>query len=137
MWGFKTLKQTHFSQEIGCNIFSQVMVICLTSWDFDIYYLKFKAKSVQEYYILTIWNRILKTLKFETSFRYLQSHYVIGLDQSASAQLAVIWIIIRIRCVKSVRSISPYSARMRENKDQNNFEYGHFSRSDSTTTTQA
>ena len=26
-------------------------------------------------------------------------------------------------------SISPYSVRMRENGDQNNFEYGHFSRS--------
>ena len=28
-----------------------------------------------------------------------------------------------------VRSISPYSVRMQENADQNNFEYGHFSRS--------
>ena len=28
------------------------------------------------------------------------------------------------------RSISPYSVRMRENTDQNNSEYGHFSRSD-------
>ena len=56
MWGFKTLKQTHFSQDvliIGCNIFAQVMVICLSSWDFDIYYLTFRAKSVQECYILT------------------------------------------------------------------------------------
>ena len=55
MWGFKALKQTHFSQDvlIGCNIFPQVMVICLSSWDFDIYYLTFRAKSVQEYYILT------------------------------------------------------------------------------------
>ena len=26
----------------------------------------------------------------------------------------------------SIRSISPYSVRMRENTDQNNFEYGHF-----------
>ena len=34
-------------------------------------------------------------------------------------------------CVKSVRvrSISPYSVRMRENTDQSNTEYGHFSRS--------
>ena len=28
-----------------------------------------------------------------------------------------------------IRSISPYSVRMRENVDQNNSEYGHFSRS--------
>ena len=28
-----------------------------------------------------------------------------------------------------IRSISPYSVRMRENADQNNSEYGHFSRS--------
>ena len=28
-----------------------------------------------------------------------------------------------------IRSISPYSVRMRENTDQNNSEYGHFSRS--------
>ena len=34
-------------------------------------------------------------------------------------------------CVKSVR-ISPYSVRMRENTDQNNSEYGHFSQSGST-----
>ena len=30
---------------------------------------------------------------------------------------------------KEIRSTSPYSARMRENADQNNSEYGHFSRS--------
>ena len=29
-----------------------------------------------------------------------------------------------------IRSISPYSVRMRENTDQNNSEYGHFLRSD-------
>ena len=29
-----------------------------------------------------------------------------------------------------IRSISPYSVQMRENKDQNNSEYGHFFRSD-------
>ena len=29
-----------------------------------------------------------------------------------------------------IRSISPYLARMRENADQNNSEYGHFSRSE-------
>ena len=29
-----------------------------------------------------------------------------------------------------IRSISPYSVQMRENADQNNYEYGHFSRSD-------
>ena len=29
-----------------------------------------------------------------------------------------------------IRSISPYSVRMRENADQNNSQYGHFSRSD-------
>ena len=29
-----------------------------------------------------------------------------------------------------IRSISPYSIRMRENTDQNNSEYEHFSRSD-------
>ena len=29
-----------------------------------------------------------------------------------------------------IRSISPYSVRMRENEDQNNFGYGHFSRSE-------
>ena len=37
-------------------------------------------------------------------------------------------------CVKSVRIRSycgPYSVRMRENTDQNNSEYGHFSCSDS------
>ena len=37
------------------------------------------------------------------------------------------------QCVKSVRIRSfsgPYSVRMRENKDQENSEYGHFSRSD-------
>ena len=28
-----------------------------------------------------------------------------------------------------IRSISPYSVQMRENVDQNNSEYGHFSRS--------
>ena len=28
-----------------------------------------------------------------------------------------------------IRSISPYSVQMRENKDQNNSEYGHFKRS--------
>ena len=28
-----------------------------------------------------------------------------------------------------IQSISPYSVRMRENKDQKNSEYGHFSRS--------
>ena len=28
-----------------------------------------------------------------------------------------------------LRSISPYSVRMRENTDKNNSEYGHFSRS--------
>ena len=39
-----------------------------------------------------------------------------------------------IHCVKSfrIRSCSgPYSARMRENTDQNNSEYGHFLYSDS------
>ena len=30
----------------------------------------------------------------------------------------------------SVRRVSPYSVRMRENADQNNFEYGHFSSSE-------
>ena len=30
-----------------------------------------------------------------------------------------------------IRSISPYSVQMRENADQNNSEYGHFSRCDS------
>ena len=38
-----------------------------------------------------------------------------------------------IHCVKGVRMRSysgPYSVRMRENTDQNNSEYGHFSRSD-------
>ena len=30
---------------------------------------------------------------------------------------------------EEIRSISPYSVRMRENADQNNSEYGHFSRS--------
>ena len=37
-----------------------------------------------------------------------------------------------LHCVKSVRMRSysgPYSVRMRENTDQNNSEYGHFSRS--------
>ena len=34
---------------------------------------------------------------------------------------------LRIFCVLR---ISPYSVRMRENTDQNNFEYGHFLRSD-------
>ena len=29
-----------------------------------------------------------------------------------------------------IRSISPYSVRMRENADQNNSDYGHFSSSD-------
>ena len=36
-------------------------------------------------------------------------------------------------CVKAVRIRSysgPYSVRMRENKDQNDSEYGHFSRSE-------
>ena len=56
--------------------------------------------------------------------------------------------LLRTHCVKSVRirsysgpyfpafrlktdilCISPYSVRMQENTDQNNFEYGHFSRS--------
>ena len=36
---------------------------------------------------------------------------------------------IRTECGE-MRSISPYSVRMRENTDQNNSEYGHFSRSD-------
>ena len=36
-------------------------------------------------------------------------------------------------CVKSVRILS-YSVRMRENADQNNSEYGHFSRSESSIT---
>ena len=31
---------------------------------------------------------------------------------------------------KKILSISPYSVRMRENTDQKNSEYGHFSRSD-------
>ena len=35
-----------------------------------------------------------------------------------------------------LRSISPYSAQMRENADQNNSEYGHFSDSDSQKTEQ-
>ena len=38
----------------------------------------------------------------------------------------------QIHCVKSVRIRSysgPYSVKMRENTDQNNSEYGHFSRS--------
>ena len=30
---------------------------------------------------------------------------------------------------EEIRIISPYSVRMRENADQNNSEYGHFSRS--------
>ena len=34
---------------------------------------------------------------------------------------------LRILCVLR---ISPYSVRMRGNTDQNNFEYGHFLRSD-------
>ena len=34
---------------------------------------------------------------------------------------------LRILCVLR---ISPYSVRMRENTDQNNFEYGHLLRSD-------
>ena len=37
-----------------------------------------------------------------------------------------------LHCVKSVRIRSysaPYSVQMRENKDQNNSEYGHFSHS--------
>ena len=39
---------------------------------------------------------------------------------------------VRIRgyTCPQVRSISLFSVRMRENADQNNFEYGHFSRSD-------
>ena len=31
---------------------------------------------------------------------------------------------------RCVQSISPYSVRMRENMDQKNSEYGHFSRSE-------
>ena len=34
------------------------------------------------------------------------------------------------KCWKKTTSISPYSVQMRENTDQNNSEYGHFSRSD-------
>ena len=37
---------------------------------------------------------------------------------------------IRTECGE-IRSISPYSAQMRENADQNNSEYGHFLRSSS------
>ena len=37
----------------------------------------------------------------------------------------------RIRTVHGeIQSVSPYSVQMRENKDQKNSEYGHFSRSD-------
>ena len=36
----------------------------------------------------------------------------------------------RLHCVKSkILLISPYSVRIRENTDQNNFQYGHFLRS--------
>ena len=41
----------------------------------------------------------------------------------------------RLQCMKSVRIWSfsgPYPARMRENTDQKNSEYGHFSRRDHT-----
>ena len=34
---------------------------------------------------------------------------------------------------EEIRIISPYSVRIWENVDQNNYEYGHFSRSESST----
>ena len=49
-------------------------------------------------------------------------------------------ILVRISCIRTehreIWSISPYSAQMRENADQNNSEYGHFSDSDSQKTEQ-
>ena len=44
----------------------------------------------------------------------------------------LIYLFNLVHCVKSVRIQSysgPYSVQMRENTDQNNSEYGHFSRS--------
>ena len=42
-------------------------------------------------------------------------------------------VLVRIFCIRTeyieIRSISPYSVRMRENRDQNNSEYWQFSRS--------
>ena len=37
--------------------------------------------------------------------------------------------VLNIERYRETPSISPYSVRMRENTDQTNFEYGHFSRS--------
>ena len=49
-----------------------------------------------------------------------------------SVRIGVILVrIFRIRTkYGEIRSISPYSVQMRENTDESNSEYGHFSRSD-------
>ena len=70
---------THFSQNvlfIGRNIFSQVMVICLSwylhlkyvSWSFNIYKLTYGGKSVRVL-SLSIWNHLFEVLKAWSSFK--------------------------------------------------------------------
>ena len=74
MYEHRVLKlQTHFSQNvpfIGCNIFSQHMVICWSlylhfiqvSQGFNVYYLTFGYKIVRSL-VFHIWNHLYETPK--------------------------------------------------------------------------
>ena len=72
-------------------------------------------------------NRFARPLPL-VDFEYIQATWWMSLHEKYSYSQSLWSVFPRIRTGKILR-ITPYSARMRENTDQKNSEYRHFSRS--------
>ena len=98
-----------------------------------------ETKVATQYLQVLTWKRKTKGQMTDITTRQRRSH-------SADRTCYCCWNALRKKCpysqlfrsifsliqteYKEIRSISPYSIRMRENTDQNNPEYGHILRSD-------
>ena len=89
-------------------------------------FLAFSVKNIFTFYELNI---LLQNLPNFTYKEMLLKHGGIIIT---SWKLSVFWVILVRIFLHSDRilRISPYSVRMRENRDQNNSEYGRFLRSE-------
>lgn len=95
-------KGSHFIISYG-YLFEMIFLVKGVSWGFNIYHhITFGHKSVKtEYYVslrvlcLHIWNQVIKSRysklqKPNYLSKYLKGHWVIALDLTASAKLAII-----------------------------------------------
>ena len=93
---------------------------------FDFFYANFSSFLTRSSLSLLIW------VKETLHSNWLESIIQIPHHCVKSVQIRIFfWFVfsrIRTECGK-IRSISPYSVQIRENADQNNSEYGQFSRS--------